>query len=252
MIPKIPEEFKGKQTSKTEYTNTAPRKWTNEEINWVKNLQEQGYSAKEIAESVGRTQTSVAIKIKRLGKSNNTYNAKHVLEKYEINKRFLDDIKPQSVLDLYCGEKNFYKEYDVVSNDIDKNISAEYHLDAFKLLCHLYFEDKSFDLVDLDPFGSAYDCFDLAIKLAKKGIVITLGELGHKRWKRLDFVRRYYNITNVDDFTIENLIKYIQQIGQRNKKKLVVYEYRKWQNIGRVWFTIEPLKILESQVKDKN
>ena len=118
-----------------------------------------------------------------------------------------------------------------------------YHLDALKLLCKLYCEGKTFDLIDLDPFGSAYDCFDLAIKMAKKGLVITLGELGHKRWKRLDYVERYYGITNLEDFTIDNLINHIQQLGMKNKKRLVVYEKKEWKNIGRVYFKIEPYKI---------
>ena len=61
-----------------------------------------------------------------------------------------------------------------------------------------------FDLIDLDPFGSAYDCFDLAIKMAKKGLCITLGELGHKRWKRLDFVSSHYGIDNIDNLTLSN------------------------------------------------
>ena len=51
-----------------------------------------------------------------------------------------------------------------------------------------------FDLIDIDPFGSAYDCFDLSIKIAEKGLIITYGEMGHIRWKRLDYVNRIYNI----------------------------------------------------------
>lgn len=97
-------------------------------------------------------------------------------------------------------------------------------------------------MIDLDPFGSAYDCFDLAIKMAKKGLCITLGEMGHKRWKRLDYVKDRYDITDLDDFTSLNLIKKIQEIGRYNKKNLIVFDYKDWQHISRVWFTIEPYK----------
>ena len=100
-------------------------------------------------------------------------------------------------------------------------------------------------MIDLDPFGSAYDCFDLAVKMAKKGLIITLGELGHKRWKRLDFVRTHYGIKTLDAFTIENLIQHIQAIGERNKKRLIVWQYREWQNTGRVYFTIDRLKVTD-------
>ena len=124
-------------------------------------------------------------------------------------------------------------------------------MDSLRLLCKLYAESQKFDLIDLDPFGSAYDCFDLAIKMANKGLVITLGELGHKRWKRLDYVSPRYDINTLNDFTIQNLIAYIQKIGLRNKKELVVFDYREWRNIGRVWFKIEQCKIT-SQWDNKN
>ena len=250
MIEKMPSEFKGEVTSKTDYTLTAPRKWTEKELEWVKLKLEEGYTAKEIAESMDRSHTSVAIKIKRLSKKENTYNAKHVIEKYEINDAFLKEIVPATVLDLYTGEKNFYKSYQTITNDIKETIPATYHKDAFKLICELYSQNYKFDLIDLDPFGSSDDCFDLAIKMAEKGLCITLGELGHKRWKRLDYVSRYYDINNLEEFTIENLIKFIQKIGLRNKKKLTVYQYREWQNIGRVWFEIEPIKVLGVQIKN--
>ena len=129
------------------------------------------------------------------------------------------------------------------TNDIERNIDADFHEDALRCICQLYHDGHKYELVDLDPFGSAYDCFDLAIKMAKKGLVITLGELGHKRWKRLDYVSTHYGITDLDSFTIENLIKHIQMIGARNKKKLTVWQYREWQNIGRVWFKIENIKV---------
>ena len=249
MLEKMPTEYKGELQTKTEYTATTPRKWTAKELDWVKMMLANGYNANDIAYSIDRSLTSVKIKIKKLSKQNNTYNAKHVIEKYEINEAFLQEIKPTSVLDLYTGEKCFYKEYNATTNDINESIAADYHKDAFKLICELYAKDCSYDLIDLDPYGSAYDCYDLAIKMAKKGLCITLGELGHKRWKRLDFVSRYYGINNIADFTILNLIKHIQQIGLRNKKRLNVYKFKEWQNIGRVWFKIEPIKILESQVK---
>ncbi len=244
-IPKMPDEYKGEYTTSCGYTATAPRKWTDKEIEFLKNLKAQGYSNKEIAVSLDRSETSVSIKAKRLGKKQDTYNKGHIAEKYELNTAFLSDLKPKTILDLYCGTKSFYKPLNVVTNDIDEDIPADYHQDAFKLICKLYYEGKKFDLIDLDPFGSAYDCFDLAVKMANKGLVITLGELGHKRWKRLDYVSSHYGIQTLDEFTIENLIKHIQAIGKRNKKLLTVWQYREWQNIGRVYFTIDKLKVTE-------
>lgn len=247
MIPKMPEEYKGEIKTNCGYTKSNPRKWNEKEIEWLNKMISDGFSINEIAESMDRTTVSVEIKRKRLAKKDNTYNKKHIIEKYEINEEFIKNNNFKSVLDLYCGEKSFYsgRELNITTNDINNEIQADYHMDAFKLICKLYSENKKYDFIDLDPFGSAYDCFDIAIKMAKKGIAITLGELGHKRWKRLDFVRSHYDIENIDNFTIENIIKYIQKIGYRNKKQLIVYDYKEWQNIGRIWFTIEPLKITE-------
>lgn len=131
----------------------------------------------------------------------------------------------------------------IITNDIEKEYYNSYRNDALKTLCLLYYQNEKFDLVDLDPFGSAYDCFDLAIKTAKKGLIITYGELGHKRWKRLDYVERYYNIQTLEDFNLENLIKETQAIGIRNKKKLSPIFTKKWQNIARVYYKIEKYKV---------
>lgn len=249
-VPKIPLEYIGKENKSCGYTKSIPRKWTDKEIEWITSLKEQGYNNAQIAESVGRTEISISIKLKRLGKKNNTYNAAHVQEKYSINQAFIEHIKPSTVLDAYTGEKDFYKEFTRTTNDKNVEIPANYHMDSYKLLCMLYSQSKTYDLIDLDPYGSAYDCFDLAIKMANKGLVITLGELGHKRFKRLDFVKEHYDIKTFADFNIDTLIAYIQKIGRRNKKKLTVFEYREWKNIGRVWFTIEPHKITSQWEKE--
>lgn len=243
--PPMPEDYKGDSVRWGGITTTTPRQWTEKELEWIKSLQAKGYSKSQIAESVGRSEISVQTKLKRIGKAQGTYNKDHIQEKYMLNSRFLDEIQPTTILDLYCGTKSFYKGTNTITNDIDKTIEADYHMDAFKLICSLYAQGKKFDLIDLDPYGSAYDCFDLAVKMARKGLVITLGEMGHKRWKRLDYVSRHYDICTLEEFTIDNLIAHIQKIGQRNKKALKVWAVREWRNIGRVYFTIENIKIME-------
>lgn len=246
-IPKMPDEYKGRTTKGGGYTTTAPRKWTDAEIGWVKALIDQGYTNKEIAISIDRSETSASIKIKRLGKTNKSYNEEHIADKYQTNIDFINHIKPtELVLDVFAGEESFYKNrcY-VVSNDKNENFKTDYHMDALKFCCRMYLKGLKPDIVDLDPFGSAYDCFDLAIKMAQKGLIITFGELGHKRWKRLDYVKRYYGINRLEDFTLDALIESVQAIGRRNKKDLIVFAKKEWRNIGRVYFLIKPLKITE-------
>jgi DNA-binding CsgD family transcriptional regulator len=144
-IPVIPKEYLGNVTKNCGYTNTNPRKWTEKEIEWLEKLIKDGYSNKEIAISLNRSETSVSIKVKRLSKKEDTYNKKHINEKYRLNNMFLKEIQPKTILDLYCGVKSFYKDYNVVTNDIDKNIKSDYHEDAFKLICKLYSQDKKYD-----------------------------------------------------------------------------------------------------------
>ncbi len=245
-IPKMPEEYKGEVKKGGGYTKNAPREWTEKEIEFVKQLIEQGFSNKEIAVSIDRSEVSTSIKIKRLGKKNKTYNAEHVADKYQTNIDFINHINPKSVIDVYAGQKSFYDGCcKVISNDKNKTFQTDYNMDALRFICKMYTYGAKADLIDLDPFGSAYDCFDLAIKMAQKGIVITFGELGHKRWKRLDYVSRYYGIDSLEEFTLDALIEHVKAIGRRNKKELTVFAKKEWRNIGRVWFEIAPLKITE-------
>lgn len=248
-MDKMPENFKGKVYKKSKYLKTAPREWTELEVAYLIEMNEMGFSSKEIAESMDRSEVSVSVKLKRLGKKNNKYEGRHSLEKREIDTRFLEQISPEKVLTLVGGTK-WYEYRKPIKNEVYCNVNSSFGESALKILAKQYVNDKEFDYIDLDTFASCYDAFDLAIKSAKKGLAITLGELGHKRFKRLDFVERYYQITSLKDFTLDNLILHIQKIGIKNKKNLIVIYKKEWTNVGRVWFKIEPIKVLDVQFKD--
>ena len=241
-------EYIGKVTANGGLTKNNPRRWTDGEIKWALLLKDRGYNNKQIATYLYREYISVAIKMKRLSKQDGkSYNGAHREDKYYYNGLFLEQIAPNSVLDLFSGEVSYYtgKVRELQTNDINKRFASTYSEKAEKLVCKLYYDSNRYDLIDIDPFGSAYDCFDLSIKMAKKGVIITLGELGHKRWKRLDFVRRYYNIHRLEDFTTNNLISEIVRIGLRNKKKLTPVFIREYRFISRVYFSVTPIKIME-------
>lgn len=243
----MPTAFVGQETKKTVFTLSTPRQWTDNEIDFILDSKSKGYSVSEIAEATGRTEVSISVKLKRLGKSKNNYNKDHIQDKYKANKDFASMIEPTSILDLYCGKNSYWAHrYDnVTTNDINTEFDAMYHQDALVCACNMYSGGVKFDLIDIDPFGSAFDCFDLCVKMAKKGIIITFGELGHKRFKRLDFVRRFYGIEAMEDFTLNNLIKQVVKIGERNKKQLTPVIIKEWSLIGRVYFTISKIKITE-------
>ena len=235
-------------------TKTKPREWTKKDIEKLLDLKKT-HSNKEISKILDRSEVSISIKLKRLKKKNGLYNERHVLEKYDLNDKFISVLKPKEILDVFSGEKSYYRKFKdikITTNDINFNFENDYKMDYLKLLCKLYSEGKKYDLIDLDPFGSAYDGFDLAIKMAKKGIIITIGEIGHLRFKRLDYVRYRYGIKEIEDFNINKIIEEIKKIGLRNKKKLKAVFVSNWKNISRVYFEIEQFKVVEQWEKTEN
>lgn len=247
----MPAEFFGEVRSKTEFTKTAPRVWTRAEEAWVLDRLGDGFTVSEIAEAVGRTEVSVQIKLKRLSKSSDRYNVKHRDLKYAANQMFVDALGVRSVLDVYAGD-SFYKGAgveSVVDNDVDGKFDTEYSVDALKLLCLMYFEGRRFDVVDLDPYGSAYECFDLAVKLAKRGVVVSFGEWGHRRWKRLDFVRHRYSIDSLDAFVEDAFVAEFQRIALLNHRTAEVFDVLRYGNFLRVYFKLGSFKTTEQWEK---
>lgn len=237
----LPKNYLGPTRRRAGNHKNAPRKWTQPEINWLIMLRAFNFSKPEIAILLYRNYTSVSLKIKRLDKADGySYNKEHRADKYFYNNVFFEYINPQTVLDLFAGPVSFYskKPTKLTTNDINKNYNHSFNLPAEKLLYKLNFENKTFDLIDLDPYGSAFNSFDLAVKIAKKGIVITLGELGHKRFKRLDFVSRVYGIKNLEKFTVNEIILELEKTALRHKKIIKPCFIREYRNLARVYFEI--------------
>jgi len=229
------------------YTKTNPREWTDSEIQWIKERKKDGYSNSDIALALGRSQISLQLKLKRLAKSSDNYNLENRPEKYAANFEFLNLIQPSTVLDVYAGN-SWWKSQGVTTttNDKDTKFDADYHLDALDLLCHLKLEGKKYDIVDLDPYGSAYDQFDLALMLAKKGLIVSFGEWGHKRWKRVDFVKPRYGIENLEGYGQgEAFVLEVQRIAACNKKEAEPVVQIHYANFVRVYFKLTEIKITE-------
>lgn len=154
---------------------TTPRRWSKEEEEWALKCSNEGYSSSEIAIALERSQTSVSIKLKRLKKKTGDYNEKHRDDKYKTNDLFIEMIKPKSVFDVFSGKTSYYTKHSniktIVTNDINSEFETTYNLDYLKALYSEYLNDSRYDIVDLDPFGSAYDGFDTAIKMAKKALL---------------------------------------------------------------------------------
>lgn len=244
----MPKEYYGEVKKNNGFTISNPRKWTQKEIEWVVQKRNEGFPIHAIATAIDRTRESVAIKLKRISKDKDEYNKPHIQDKYKHNAIFYDLVKPKTILDVYAGNCYWTKihgEEHTLSNDKDQSMETNLHYDSLKLMCHLYHNDMTYDLIDLDPYGSAFDCFDLGIKMANKGIIITFGELGHKRFKRLDFVRDRYDIHSIENLTLDHLVSKVLAIGRMNKKMLIPIFKKEWRAIGRVYFMITEFKQTE-------
>lgn len=238
----------GKELKKGPYTKTTPQEWSKDEVDKLLSLREAKFTLQQISEKMRRSLPSIRYQIKVQKKKNKTYNEENASEKLEFNKLFVEHVKPTTLLDVFAGEQSSYEKLSIphlISNDKRESSTNTHNKDALKLLCELYADGKKFDVIDLDPYGSAYECFDLAIKMAKKGLVITLGEIGQRRFGRLDFVKSRYGISTLEDLTSDNMIKVIQNIGIQNKKTLTVWRKADWRLTSRVYFTIQRHKITE-------
>lgn len=159
----------GNELKKTPYTKTTPRRWTKEETTLLTKLIQNKYTTKQIARKLNRSETSIAIKRKRLNKKKGqgNYNKQHYKEKQKNNKKFIQYIQPRNVLDVYAGENTQYQQYKTTSNDINIECNTDYHMDGYKFMIQEYLQGHHYDFIDLDPFGSCYDCIDIAMKLIR-------------------------------------------------------------------------------------
>tara|TARA_Y100001963_G_C6759718_1_gene438822 strand:- start:994 stop:1752 length:759 start_codon:yes stop_codon:yes gene_type:complete len=220
---------------------SEPKSWTSEEIDDLLLKKKLGYTFKEIGKILNRTHYSCNRKYYKLMKKAKTYNKKHKEKKYQHNKNFIKQIEAKNILDVYSGGVSWWEKnstLDVLSNDLYED-GADYKKEAIEFI----FENrkKKFDIVDLDPFGSAFDCFDFAIQIAQKGLIITFGEIVGRRFNRKDFVEYRYNIKYIDDFNYKFLSKYIEERAKIYRKKLTPIIVAEMTNILRIYYKIDDL-----------
>jgi hypothetical protein len=218
---------------------SEPKKWSKSDIEFLLQKKKDGYSFIEIGKLLDRTDYSCNRKYYKLMKKLDSYNDKHRDLKYKFNQKFLQGIEATTLLDAYSGGVSWWKKnssLNVVDNDIEID-GADFKLDAFDFLYNN--RKKKFDIVDLDPFGSAFDCFDFALQIAQKGLIITFGEIVGRRFNRQDFVEHRYGINSIEEFTTNNLSLYLQQRAMIYRKILTPIIKAEMTNISRVYYKIE-------------
>ncbi len=226
------------------------RSWTKEETDYLLYHKKKGATHKQLIETLGRTNHSINCKLKTFKKTAIGKNQPNIIDKYETNKLFIDLIQPNSVLDTHAGKKSYYKTLDiknVVSNDKLHGKYNNYNLDSLKLLKML---TQNFDIVDVDPFGQVFDFIDPALKLAKKGLILTYGEFGSKPFHKKGIMgprpatKRIFNnygFDTINDFNIDYLITKTKEMALKYNKILTVEFAKSSKNksIWRVYFSIK-------------
>jgi len=188
------------------------------------------------------------IKMEMRGEDYSLYAMSEHQEKYAANAQFFDLLKPESILDVYAG-RSFWRQHveengydcEVVTNDINPEMEADYQLDSLEFLCLMY--PRKFDIVDLDPFGSAAKCVELAVQMARKGFIQSYGEMEYRRWREMNLVSRWYGIREWEDWTLDNLGEGTKRIAGRNLIDLEIVFIRHHKHMGRIWYTVGDIKI---------
>lgn len=218
---------------------SEPKYWTENEISLMLARKKEGVSFDIIGRELFRTSYSCNRKYYKLMKKQDKYNEKHRDKKYDYNHSFLNKLEVNTLLDVFSGGVSWWKKNTKLSViDNDNTISgADFKLDAFDFLYQ--HRNKRFDVVDLDPFGSAYDCFDFALQIAEKGLIVTFGEIVGRRFNRQDFVEHRYGISYIEDFNTTNLSKYLENRALIYRKKLTPMIVAEMTNISRVYYKIE-------------
>lgn len=218
--------------------------WTEEEINFLLKSRkgEKIKTYREISKILGRGVNSCKVKYGKLSKKLGTYGENHRLEKYKVNELYLKKLGEENIktiLDAFSGEISYWKtkfpEIKVVTNDKNKNFNTDYNLPAEKLLKIFVDCNKKFDIIDLDPFNSPWKCFDNAIKICNKGLIMTFGDkMGLISNSRLGQDR--YGVK----YNEKNIIKsYINKSKKLYSKTLEPVILKKWGTTWRIYFKIK-------------
>lgn len=174
----------------------------------------------------------------------NIYNEEQNL-KQDVDRKFVNELGVTSVVDAFAGDSKKYatlKNVTVITNDIDQKCNTQYHLPADRFLAQMYADARNIDLVDLDPYGSCWDCLPLAVKLARKGLIVSYGDFSNWRYKRWEIIQYQVGCIPKD---IEHyramLIGVTIQMGMSYaKKKLVpMYSFSPNKYFTRIYYKVE-------------
>ena len=188
-----------------------------------------------------------------------SYNRDHKEEKDEFTRRILKTYKFNSIIDLFAGPLSFYRDPErnlgcVSAPFIDTNdkeggyIQNNLHMKVEDLVPELFREGRTYDFVDVDPFGSPATHRPLVdyILLSRKVLIMTF--CGAARGKSIEHIDQNYNwkASGIDPTKgnfMDNIINHMPILGKTVGKRvscigLCTY---KGNNSFRVAFSVEDL-----------
>lgn len=206
----------------------------------------EGFTLFHLSDKFGLSVNQIKKIISDYKKEINLYNEDHIKEKYKINSEFYFYIKPKTILDLFCGRNRYWSTFFsnfsmVISNDNLEDPYAKpdpgYSFNASDLLEKFRYENKKFDLIDIDPYGSPSECIDLGIELADKGLIITIGDYKNALRYPNKF-KNYFSKTYGINKPIGqiNIDSFIDLIETKSSGKFEVFDICSWKTCDRIYF----------------
>ena len=178
-----------------------------------------------------KTYRAIRHDVVRARQKNNNDDAHHPKQKKEQIKKFLSHKKNLKILELFAGQKNLSPLYEEFG-DLDKYDKKLKTGDSFKVFHELISKNKTYDVVDIDPYGFPSRFFPDVFLLIKDGLMFMTFP---KPWVNIlngitqTHLYSYYGSTNP---TLEEIQKKIALYGLCHWRQIVFLETL---DLGRLW-----------------
>jgi hypothetical protein len=244
---------------------------TNKESAAVK-MKSEGFTYSKIAEILDTTEVSVKHKIRRINQSKNQDKYKHTKEKSEQIDKFVSG-KNKKILETHAGFGSLTEKYslfgnvysiEMVQERVDfvnskklKNVECTKG-DSEKEILSLLYNNKKFDVIDVDPYGFPSRYFPTVFGLIDDGVLfLTFPVMGVAQINKItiEHYRVFWDINLSDkDCYTDKIVKKLKDYAFMQKRSIEVLEIKKIDRIYRFAIKVKQeslLKIVGLEVNKK-
>lgn len=241
--------------------------WTDEleaEVLRLKNIEKMTYTA--IAAQIGTSANSVKHKVRRLQQAKGMEKYSHPKEKAELAMPILNNLRDKKgknlkVLETHCGfggMSRIYNQFgtvlgfDIVQERIDTCVEACGHFEGIKKdseheILRLRYENRKFDVVDVDPYGLPSRYFPHVFGLINDGyLFLTFPMMGVAQINALT-IKHYQVFWGIE---LDDKVEYIQKIIDRlaeyayiEKRKIIVEQIVRVDRVYRLVIKVEKIAL---------